>query len=192
MDVIGLTGGMGSGKTTIARMFENLGVPVYYADTEAKKLMNTSNTIKKELIELFGNKTYINGVLNRAFLADIIFKDTERLKKINTIVHPAVEHHFEKWVKDQNSIYIIQENAIIFENNNQGKFDKIITVTAPKDIRISRVMQRDDVSKEKVLDRLKNQLEDSYKIKNSDFVIYNTDLKNSKDQVLQIHHELIN
>jgi len=191
MEVIGLTGGIGSGKTTIAKMFESLNVPVYYADIEAKKLMSTSNSIKIKLIDLFGNEAFIDESLNRSYIANIVFKDEKKLQKLNAIVHPEVERHFDSWVKSQNSKYVIQENAIIFENDNQSKFDKMITVTAPKEIKISRVMQRDGVSESMVLDRMKNQLKDVFKIKNSDFVIYNTDLKQSKHQVLKIHQELI-
>jgi len=191
MEVIGLTGGIGSGKTTIAKMFESLNVPVYYADIEAKKLMSTSNIIKIKLIDLFGNEAFIDESLNRSYIANIVFKDEKKLQKLNAIVHPEVERHFDSWVKSQNSKYVIQENAIIFENDNQSKFDKMITVTAPKEIKISRVMQRDGVSESMVLDRMKNQLKDGFKIKNSDFVIYNTDLKQSKHQVLKIHQELI-
>lgn len=191
MEVIGLTGGIGSGKTTIAKMFESLNIPVYYADIEAKKLMNTSNNIKIKLIDLFGDETFIDESLNRSYIANIVFKDKEKLQKLNAIVHPEVERHFHNWIKNQNSKYVIQENAIIFENENQSKFDKMITVTASKDLRVSRVMQRDAVSESMVLDRMKNQLKDSYKINNSDFVIYNTDLKQSKDQVLKIHKDLI-
>ncbi len=191
MEVIGLTGGIGSGKTTIAKMFESLNIPVYYADIEAKKLMNTSNNIKIKLIDLFGDETFIDESLNRSYIANIVFKDKEKLQKLNAIVHPEVERHFHNWIKNQNSKYVIQENAIIFENENQSKFDKMITVTASKDLRVNRVMQRDAVSESMVLDRMKNQLKDSYKINNSDFVIYNTDLKQSKDQVLKIHQDLI-
>ncbi|MCK5639093.1 MAG: dephospho-CoA kinase [Flavobacteriaceae bacterium] len=191
MEVIGLTGGIGSGKTTIAKMFESLNIPVYYADIEAKKLMNTSNNIKIKLIDLFGDETFIDESLNRSYIANIVFKDKEKLQKLNAIVHPEVERHFHNWIKNQNSKYVIQENAIIFENENQSKFDKMITVTASKDLRVNRVMQRDAVSESMVLDRMKNQLKDSYKINNSDFVIYNTDLKQSKDQVLKIHKDLI-
>lgn len=191
MEVIGLTGGIGSGKTTIAKMFESLNIPVYYADIEAKKLMNTSNNIKIKLIDLFGDETFIDESLNRSYIANIVFNDKEKLQKLNAIVHPEVERHFHNWIKNQNSKYVIQENAIIFENENQSKFDKMITVTASKDLRVNRVMQRDAVSESMVLDRMKNQLKDSYKINNSDFVIYNTDLKQSKDQVLKIHKDLI-
>jgi dephospho-CoA kinase len=191
MKIIGLTGGIGSGKTTIAKMFEVLGVPVYYADCEAKKIMQSSGIIKDKLVELFGEKSYENEVLNQSFIANIVFKDKNKLNKLNKIVHPEVNKHFMDWVKKQNAAYVIQENAIIFENNNQDEFDFIITVTAPQKIKIERVISRDKTSKGLVLARMKNQLVDSLKIKNSDFVINNTDLRLSKNQVIRIHKDLL-
>jgi dephospho-CoA kinase len=153
--------------------------------------MRSSSIIKDKLVKLFGEQCYLNGDLNRNFIADIVFNDKNRLKELNEIVHPEVNKHFEDWVKDQNSIYVIQENAIIFESNNQSKFDYIITVVAPEKIKIERVIDRDNISKELVLARMKNQLGDSVKVKNSEFVIHNTDLQLSKNQVLNIHKELI-
>lgn len=191
MKIVGLTGGIGSGKTTIAKMFEALGVPVYYADDEAKNLMNTSIKIKNRLIDEFGNETYINGKLNRHFLANLVFNDKEKLFKINKIVHPEVDNHFNNWIIKQNSTYVIQENAIIFESDNQNNFDVIITVTAPKNEKIKRVIARDNSTKTKVLERMKNQLSDSFKIANSKYVIYNIDLEQSKLQVQEIHSKLV-
>ncbi len=130
MIVIGLTGGIGSGKTTVANYFIELGVPIYFADDEAKKLMNTSKKIKKQLITEFGKEVYKNGILNRAYLAYIVFNDKNKLNSINGIVHPEIAKHFSKWLKKQKSVYIIQENAILFENNTASKFDFIITVKA--------------------------------------------------------------
>lgn len=190
MKIIGLTGGIGSGKTTIAKMFEKLGVPVYYADDEAKKLMNTSDRIKEKLIDLFGENAYKNDVLNREFIASIIFNDKTKLNEINSIVHPEVENHFKNWTKNQTSKYVIQENAIIFENSSQNRFDHIITVTAPDDVKIQRVIKRDHTSSEKVLERMHNQLDDEFKIKNSFFVINNILLEDSKKEVKRIHEIL--
>lgn len=191
MKIIGLTGGIGSGKTTIAKMFEKLGVPVYYADDEAKKIMNSSDQIKKKLIDLFGKKAYKNDELNREFIAKIIFNDKNKLNDINAIIHPEVDKCFKNWARNQTSKYIIQENAIIFENNYQNRYDKIISVTAPIDVKIHRVVKRDHTSKEKVLERMHNQLDDDYKIKNSFFVINNTSLKDSENEVKRIH-EILN
>jgi len=191
MKVVGLTGGIGSGKTTIAKMFEVLGVPIYNADYEAKKIMQSSSIVKDKLVELFGKKSYKNQELNRSFIANIVFRDKNKLNELNRIVHPEVNKHFKDWVKKQNSAYVIQENAIIFENNSLNKFDFIITVFAPKKIKIERVISRDKTTKELVLARMKNQLDDSLKIKNSDFVISNTDLNLSKNRVVSIHKDLL-
>lgn len=191
MKVIGLTGGIGSGKTTIAKMFEALGVPVYYADDEAKKLMNSSKKIKEKLIKTFGNESYTSGILNRKYLADLVFHDKKKLAEINEIVHPEVDRHFKSWVQKQNTPYVLQENAIIFENKKQDVFDAIITVSTPIEIKIDRVISRDTTSRENVLARIKNQLNDAYKIANSTYVIYNIDLEDSKKQVDEIHQKIL-
>ena len=191
MKIVGLTGGIGSGKSTVARMFELLNVPVYYADLEAKKLLNESDTIKDGMRQLFGENAYIDNVLNRAYIAEIVFKDKEKLNALNDLIHPKVQNHFLKWVAEQRTPYIIQENPLIFEKQQQDVFDKIITVTADKELRIERVMARDSVSKDQVLDRMANQMEDREKIVSADYVIYNETLEGSKIQVDQIHQELL-
>jgi len=191
MKIIGLTGGIGSGKSTIAKMFEALGVPVFYADKEAKMLMLQSNDIKAKLISVFGENTYIDNKLNRLFIANIVFNNKEKLHALNQVVHPEVEKHFKTWISNQKFKYIIQENAIIFENDNQNNFDEIITVTAPKTVKIDRVMMRDNVSKQKVLERMQNQLSDKFKIEKSKYVIHNIDLLESEKEVFQIHKSLL-
>ncbi len=191
MKIIGLTGGIGSGKSTIAKMFEALNIPVYYADIEAKKLMNSSQVIKTKLISTFGKEAFVNNKLNKPFIANIVFNDKGKLKLLNGIVHPEVEKHFNNWIKKQKHIYVIQENAIIFENNNENNFDEIITVTAPKSDKINRVILRDNVSKEKVIERMQNQLSDQYKVERSKYVIHNMDLSKSKKEVLLIHQTLL-
>jgi len=192
MTIVGLTGGIGSGKTTIAKMFQSMGVPVYYADDEAKKIMNTSSLVKNKLIDVFGEETFIEGELNRPYLADIVFNNKSDLLKINAIVHPEVEKDFRNWLTQQKFNYVIQENAIIFENKNEDRFDIIITVTAPKEVKIDRVILRDHTTREKVLERMTKQLRDDYRISHSKYVIYNTDLEQSKNQVVKIHKQLIN
>jgi dephospho-CoA kinase len=191
MKVIGLTGGIGSGKTTVAKMFAALGVPVYYADDEAKKLMNSSKIIQQKLQDTFGEETYVSGVLNRKYLSDLVFHDKEKLVKINAIVHPEVEKHFQSWVRKQKAQYVLQENAIIFENNKQDLFDAIITVSAPAEVKIDRVVHRDSTNRDNVLARIKNQLNDDFKISNSDYIIYNTDLEDSNRQVKEIHEKIL-
>ena len=189
--LVGLTGGIGSGKTTIANFFKELGVPIYIADTEAKALMNRSKVIKRKLIALFGDNAYQNGKLNRDFLSKQIFNDKDLLQKMNAIVHPKVASHFKRWVKKQEAPYVISEAAILFENGSYKKYDYIITVTAPEEVRLKRVMSRDNSSKEKVKSVMNNQWKDEEKIKLSDYVIQNINLEEAKAQVLQIHQNLL-
>lgn len=191
MKVIGLTGGIGSGKSTVARMFELLNVPVYYADQEAKRLMTDTADLKLGIVGLFGEKAYFNNKLNRGYIADIVFKDKERLKALNALVHPEVRKDFLHWVEAQNAPYVIQENPLIFEKNDQDSFDKVIIVTAEKELRIERIMDRDGLSKEQVLDRMSNQLDDTKKYELADFVIHNETLENTKVQVNLIHRQLL-
>lgn len=191
MRIVGLTGGIGSGKSTVAKMFEKLGVPVYYSDDEAKNLMNTSDHIRKGLIDVFGPKSFENEELNRSYIAALVFNDEAKLKKLNSIVHPEVKRNFKKWISNQSALYVIQENPLIFESNSQHDFDLVITVTAPKKIRIQRVMGRDGLSENEVLARVKNQLEDQLKINGSDFVIVNESLTTTKLQVERINEAIL-
>ncbi|MBC3759736.1 dephospho-CoA kinase [Hyunsoonleella sp. SJ7] len=191
MTIVGLTGGIGSGKTTVAKAFEALGIPVYIADEEAKKLMRRSKVIKRKLIALFGENAYVDGKLNRPFLAEIIFNDKAILQKMNAIVHPKVKRHFEKWVAKQNAPYVIKEVAILFENGGHKQMDFIITVTAPISLRIERLLNRDNSSKEKIESIMKNQWPDDKKITLSDFVISNEDLEKTKHQVQEIHLQIL-
>lgn len=188
--VVGLTGGIGSGKTTVAKMFEQLGVPIYIADIEAKGLMNRSKIIKRKLTAIFGKNAYVEGKLNRAFIASKIFKNDELLQQMNNIVHPKVASHFKRWLKKQQAIYVIKEAAILFENGSYEKLDAVITVTAPKEVKIDRVIKRDNSSKEKVLAIMDNQWEDSKKVKLSDFVITNIELEKTQKQVEEIHQKI--
>ncbi|GGD05727.1 dephospho-CoA kinase [Hyunsoonleella pacifica] len=191
MIIVGLTGGIGSGKTTVAKEFEALGIPVYIADIEAKKLMNRSKVIKRKLIALLGENAYLEGKLNRSYIAGVIFNDKTYLEKMNAIVHPKVARHFEKWVVKQNTSYVIKEVAILFENGGDAQCDYVITVTAPKAIRIQRLLKRDNTSKEKVEAIMKNQWSDSEKIKYSDFVIVNENLEETRLQAYKIHHKIL-
>ena len=190
--IVGLTGGIGSGKTTVAQVFKSLGVPVYNADEEAKLLMQSSDVIKQELIQLLGDDCYKGGQLNRSFIASKVFQDTVLLEKINAIVHPKVATHFEAWFSKQNSPYIIKEVAILFETSSQHLFDFIITVTSPIETRIQRVMDRDQKTKKEVLSVIKNQLPDSEKINQSHFVIFNDILSEIESKSIAIHKEIIN
>lgn len=189
--IVGLTGGIGSGKTTILKYFQSLGIPVYIADDEAKALMNRSKVIKRQLIELFGKEAYKEDMLNRSYLSSKIFNNKRLLIKMNAIVHPKVASHFKAWLKNQDSLYVIKEAAIIFENNHQDQYDLIITVIADETLRIERVMQRDGSSKEKIKTIINNQWSDEDKIKASDFVIINNNLEEAKKQALKIHNSLL-
>ncbi len=186
MKIIALTGGIGSGKTTVAKMFKALGVPVYDSDKEAKKLLRRSKKLKKALISLLGEEAYIGKKLNKDYVSGKIFADKSLLQKMNGIVHPAVRKHFSKWASKQETPYVIQEAAVIFENGSQHNYDAIILITAPQDTRIDRVMTRDEISRDQVLARIKNQLGDGEKIALSDFVIHNTNLEETEAQVLQL------
>ena len=189
--IVGLTGGIGSGKSTVARFFMQLGVPVYFADLEAKKLMHTSLELKKRIIELFGDMAYKKEILNSSFIAEIVFKDQRKLQRLNEIVHPAVKEDFEHWVQLQKTPYVIQENPLIFEKQSVGDFDAVITVTAPKQSRIQRVIDRDGLTENQILDRMSNQMDDQVKVKGADFVIHNEVLEDTLDQTTRIHQQLL-
>lgn len=191
MVVVGITGGIGSGKTTISNYLKSFGIPLYVADKEAKALMNRSKVIKQKLIQLFGDKAYVDGKLNRPFLAKMIFKDKSLLNQMNAIVHPKVASHFKRWLKKQDAPYILKEAAIIFENNLQSNYDYIITVVANENLRIERILDREDTTREKIKAVINNQWTDSHKKKLSDFVISNNDLDQAKKQALQIHKKLL-
>lgn len=173
MIVVGLTGGIGSGKTTVGRMFKKLGVPVYNSDKEAKKLMRSSKKIRKAIKELLGDESYSVNKLNKEFVANKVFNNKDLLEQMNAIVHPAVRKHFSKWVKKQETPYVIQEAAIIFENSMHEFYDKVILVTAPKTIRIERLKARDASSESQIKARMKNQWDDIKKEPLADFVIEN-------------------
>jgi len=187
MKVVGLTGGIGSGKTTVAKMFIALGVPVYIADDEARRLTNSSLIIKRKLTNLLGIKVYNNGVLNRKYVADIIFKDKDLLNKVNKIIHPIVSLHFKRWMKNQEGIYCIKEAAILFENDGYKKCDLTILVIAPVKERIRRILNRDGLTKKAIEIRIKNQWSDDEKCKLANIIIENNDLKKTKEKVREIH-----
>ncbi len=190
MKVVGLTGGIGSGKSTIARMFQNLGVSIYVADDEAKKLMNTDESIKRRIIELLGNDSYVDDQLNRTFIATIVYNDKTKLDQLNAIVHPAVAHHFDVWKNKQKGDYVIKEVAILFENDGQKQCDFTILVTAPLEDRIERVLIRDQTTRDQIYSRINNQWDDTQKIPLADFVIHNIDLEETENQVYEIHKKI--
>ena len=184
--IIGLTGGIGSGKTTIANYFKEMGVPVYIADDEARKLMQ-SKFIIEEIKKAFGNSLFDDDILNRAKLAEIVFNDSSKLDQLNAIVHPAVKKDFKAWLEiNKDYAYVIYEAAILFESGRYKDCDIVITVTAPEETRIERVMKRDKTNREQVLSRMKMQWKDEKRISKSDFIILNDNLKNAKEEVVKI------
>lgn len=184
--IIGLTGGIGSGKTTIANHFMAAGIPVYIADDEARELMQSAEIIQ-EIQKAFGSTIFEKGILNRQKLAGIVFNDSDKLKLLNGIIHPAVKKHFGNWILQyKDSSFVIYEAAILFESGNYKNCDKIITVTAPLESRIQRVIERDNTTREQVLERIKMQWNDDQRIAQSDFVIENVDPKITKTEVEKI------
>jgi dephospho-CoA kinase len=190
MITIGLTGGIGSGKSTIAKMFRELDVPVYDSDIEAKILMTTSPQLKREITSLLGEAAYKEGELDRTYIASKVFSDQNILKKLNAIVHPAVREHFEQWRGLQNAPYVIQETALIFENGMEDYYDYVILVKAPVELRLKRVMERDGVEESDVRKRMDQQVSDILKIDKANFIIENRDLGNSRNKVSQLHNIL--
>ncbi len=190
MKIVGLTGGIGSGKTTVAKLFSELGVPVYIADIEAKKLTNSSSVIRRKLIKLLGEETYLNGSLNRKYVADKIFTDEALLNAVNAIIHPKVAAHFKKWVLNQKANYVIKEAAILFENGSYKECDVIILVTAPKALRIERIKNRDNATQSEIEQRMGNQWSDSRKKRLANIVIENIEMEATRKQVELIHHSL--
>ena len=188
---VGITGGMGSGKSTVAKIFETLGIPVYQADDAAKRLMNEDAQLKASLIKHFGASTYTNGVLNRQHLAAEVFNDKEKLELLNSIVHPATIADAEKWMKEKTTAYAIKEAAIIFESGSQRYLDYIIGVSAPPALRIFRSMMRDNLSKEQVTARMNRQMDDTIKMKLCDTVIINDEQQVLLPQVMKLHEILL-
>ncbi len=189
--VVGLTGGIGSGKSTIATMFKELGVPVYNSDERAKHLMNTSKKIKKQLIKLLGKKAFVDDQLNRGYIAKKVFNDVDLLEQLNGIVHPVVRKDFIKWTKKQTTQYVIQETALLFENNAQNLYDSVILITAPEELRIERVLSRDESSREQIIARMNNQLDDKAKLELAKYVIENIDLESTASKVVEVHEAIL-
>jgi dephospho-CoA kinase len=190
---VGITGGIGSGKSTVAKIFSILGIPIYSADDRAKWLMIEDSVLKEKIISAFGKESYSeSGQLNRTFLAKTVFSDPEKVKQINRLVHPAVRDDFNSWVNAQSSPYVLKEAALIFESGGQNLLDYVINISAPLRIRVSRVMMRDpDRSETQINQIIDQQLPDEEKNELSDFVIKNVDNKLLIPQVLKIHEKLV-
>lgn len=188
---VGITGGIGSGKSTVAKVFEVLGIPVYYADDAAKRLMNEDKNLKAQLLKEFGIETYIDGTLNRKYLSSLVFNDEEKLAVLNSIVHPATIRDAERWMLQQTTPYAIKEAALIFESGAQQQLDYVIGVFAPSTVRIQRVMKRDGISREEVKARMEKQIDESIKMQLCDYVITNDEQELVIPQVIKIHEALI-
>ena len=188
--VVGLTGGIGSGKSTIAKAFAALGIAVFNSDEQAKALIANNAQVKKRIIAAFGEEAYQNGEYNRAYIAQIVFNNSEKLAILNGIVHPALAKYFNQWAKKQTSPYVLKEAAILFESGSYKDCDYIITVTAPEEVRIARVMARDHCTEAQVRARMAQQWSDAQRIALSDAVIENIDLESAKEQVKRINDEL--
>ena len=189
---IGLTGGIGSGKSLVAKVFKILGAPVYHADDEAKRLMNEKAELKKQIIELLGESAYEGEQLNRGFIASKVFPDPALLTRLNSLVHPAVREDFLAWSEQHTSAnYIIEEAAILFESGHFREFDFNIVVLAEKELRIQRVMERDNVSREQVETRIERQMPQDEKIAKADFLIHNNGDELMLEQILELHNKFI-
>ncbi len=188
---IGLTGGIGSGKSTVAKVFETLGIPVYYADEAARRIMNEDEVLKAQIIQHFGAATYPYGMLDRKYLAGIVFNNPARLELLNSLVHPATIRDGEAWMEKQTTPYAIKEAAIIFESGSQSSLDYVIGVSAPDPLRIHRTMQREHITREEVLVRMSKQIKQIIKMRLCDFVIVNDEQHAVIPQVLLLHEALL-
>ncbi len=188
---IGLTGGLGSGKTTVAHIFEVLGIPVYYADAASKRLMNDDEKVKAAVQNAFGKKVYPEGKLDRKYLAEIVFKDEKKLELLNSIVHPATLRDADEWISKQTAPYAIKEAALIFESGSHQNLDYVIGVKAPLHLRLQRAMKRDNISHEEAMARINKQINEEIKMRLCDFIIINDEQQMVIPQVLALHQKLL-
>ena len=188
---IGLTGGIGSGKTTVSQIFSVLGIPVFYADDTAKAIMNEDENLKQNIIDLFGKEAYKENLLNRKFIAEIVFKDAFKLEQLNALVHPVTIVAAENWMSKQKTAYVIKEAALMFESPAAANLDYVIGVYAPQVLRLQRAMHRDNLKREDVLARMNNQIDETIKMKLCDFVIINDEQQAVLPQVLSLHEKFL-
>ncbi|MEO6583432.1 MAG: dephospho-CoA kinase [Ferruginibacter sp.] len=188
---VGLTGGIGSGKSTVAKIFEVLQVPVYYADASAKKLMNTDAVLRRQITQLFGTKAYKDNVVDNKFIASVVFTDTEKLAALNAIVHPATVQNATLWFSQQHVPYALKEAALLFEAGAQKLLDFVIGVSAPLHVRLTRVMLRDNISTETINARIEKQMPEAEKLSLCDFIIVNDEVEMVLPQVLALHKKLL-
>jgi len=190
---IGITGGIGSGKSTVSKVFALLKVPIYNADNRAKYLLNNDADVVLKVKQVFGNDIYLNQELDRIKMAAQVFEQPFLLEQLNKIVHPAVFKDFDNWCNEhQQEPYVLKEAALIFETIIHQKLDAVMMVSSPENLRIERVMNRDSINKEQVLARIKNQMSEEEKLNRADYIIYNDELQLVIPQVVQLHQQLIN
>ena len=187
---VGLTGGIGSGKSTVAKIFEVLGIPVYYADAAAKRLMNEDDELKKNIIAHFGPESYENDQLSRSYISSLVFNNKEKLELLNSLTHPATIRDANKWMQRQTSPYTIKEAALIFESGSAEHLDHVIGVYTPAPLRIQRIMQRDNTTREEVLQRMSRQIDEDIKMRLCDSIIINDEQQLLIPQVLELHEKL--
>ena len=188
---VGITGGIGSGKSTVTRMLEGMGVAVYLSDDRAKELMARDVTLREKLVPRFGEDTYVDGELNRRYLSERVFSNAEELAALNAIVHPAVMNDFDAWAERQESPYVVIESAILFEAGLDGRVDCVVSVLAPRELRIERAMARDGVAREDVERRIANQMSDDERTNRSKYAIVNIILEDLEEDVEQLHRRLV-
>ena len=189
---IGITGSIGAGKSTVAGIFKVLGIPVFDADATAKNILNTDSVLREQIAATFGSETYKNGLLDKKYLATLVFNNPDQLAKLNALVHPATIAAADKWAsRFADRPYIIKEAALLFEAGTNEGLDYIIGVSAPQELRIARVMQRDQVSREEVISRMQHQLDDTEKMNRCNFVIDNNEATLVIPQVLSLHEQFI-
>ncbi len=187
---VGITGGIGSGKSTVCAILAEFGVAVYDSDSRAKRLMNEDNTLRERLVERFGSEVYCAEGLNRIYLAERVFGNPEELKALNAIVHPAVMDDFDRWALEQEGSYVVLESAILFEASLDKRVDVSVAVMAPEELRIERAMQRDGAQREQIVARMNNQISDQERVERAKYTIVNIDIDNLRSDVEQLHRRL--
>jgi dephospho-CoA kinase len=189
---LGITGGIGSGKTSVCRVFEVLHIPVFSADRVAQEIMESNDELKKGINSIAGRELYEDGKLDRMVLANIIFNDSSLLNRVNSLVHPVVFEYFRRWVPEQTAPYVIMEAAILFESGASEFVDRIATIVAPEEERIRRVILRNKLSREHIIERIRNQMDDETRAKNSDYIINNSENEMIIPAILNIHNDILN
>lgn len=189
--IVGLTGGIGSGKSTVASVFSALGVPVYEADAHSKQIIDTDRELQARLVEVLGTEVMKEGRIDRPKMASLIFENKKLLETVNSLIHPAVAKHFADWKSEQSYPYVIKEAAILFESGSYRQCNRIVVVTAPKEMRVDRVMMRSGMSREEVLARMNNQWPEEQKVEKANYIVKNDFSQSVIKQVIHIHEDII-